>query len=109
MAAPTRDRSAAEIGPLPLPATSKIDLPETRRYRLKNRVLGRPLHTDQLAHERLGKPTALAVFSSDALSSTAYATEEILRTLLVVGKVGFVGGIGILAFDYVLTELFFAR
>src|SRR6185369_15552528 len=34
-------------------------------------------------HERLSKKTALAVFSSDALSSTAYATEEILRVLAV--------------------------
>lgn len=63
---------------------------------MKNRLLGRPLHTDQLEHERLGKPTALAVFASDALSSTAYATEEILHTLLVVG------GIGALAFSKVM-------
>ncbi len=96
MAAPTRARSDA--GPLPLPPTASIDLPESRRYRVKNKVLGRPLRTDQLDEERLGKPTALAVFSSDALSSTAYATEEILRTLIVVGGIG---GIGLLAFDYV--------
>src|SRR5258705_7204736 len=38
--------------------------------------------TEQLAHERLGKPTALAVFASDNLSSSAYATEEILRVLI---------------------------
>ncbi len=36
-------------------------------------------------HERLGKPTALAVFASDNLSSSAYATEEILRVLLYAG------------------------
>jgi amino acid transporter len=56
--------------------------PEPRAYRIKNRLLGRPLATEQLAHERLGKPTALAVFASDNLSSSAYATEEILRVLL---------------------------
>src|SRR5947208_15802703 len=56
--------------------------PETRMYRMKNRLLGRPLATEQLAHERLGKPTALAVFASDNLSSSAYATEEILRVLV---------------------------
>src|SRR6185503_16153961 len=39
-------------------------------------------HTERLAHERLGKPTALAVFASDCLSSSAYATEEILRVLI---------------------------
>src|SRR5262245_43786856 len=45
-------------------------------------MLGQPLATERLAHERLGKPTALAVFASDNLSSSAYATEEILRVLL---------------------------
>ena len=54
-------------------------MPEPLGYRVKNRLLGPPLHNDQLAHERLGKPTALAVFASDNLSSSAYATEEILR------------------------------
>src|SRR5207237_4671142 len=49
---------------------------------LKNRLLGPPLHTDQLIHERLGKPTALAVFASDNLSSVAYGTEEILTHLV---------------------------
>ncbi len=61
-------------------------------------MLGKALKTDELEGERLGKPTALATFASDALSSTAYASEEILRTLLVVGGVG---GIGLLAFSYV--------
>ena len=58
-------------------------------------MLGRPLHTDQLEDERLGKPTALAVFASDNLSSAAYATVEILHTLLIAG-------VGIIAFSYVL-------
>src|SRR5215208_3689652 len=58
------------------------DVPEGRLFRLKSALLGRPLHTDQLVHERLGKPTALAVFASDNLSSSAYATEEILRVLI---------------------------
>ena len=40
-----------------------IELPESRGYRLKKRLLGPPLHTEQLEHERLGKPTALAVFA----------------------------------------------
>jgi amino acid transporter len=56
--------------------------PEGRMYRVKNRLLGRPLATERLVHERLGKPTALAVFASDNLSSSAYATEEILRVLI---------------------------
>jgi amino acid transporter len=57
---------------------------------MKNRLLGPPLGTDQLVHERLGKPTALAVFASDNLSSSAYATEEILKVLIpVVGVAAF--------------------
>jgi amino acid transporter len=68
--------------PKPIPLAPSIELPERRRYRLKNALLGRPLHTDQLIHERLGKPTALAVFASDNLSSVAYGTEEIIRQLV---------------------------
>lgn len=94
--APTESQPDATARPGPLPATVETHIPESRGYRVKNRLLGRPLHTDQLEHERLGKPTALAVFASDALSSTAYATEEILHTLLVVG------GVGLLAFDRVM-------
>ena len=60
-------------------------VPESRAYRLKRLLLGPPLISDQLADERLGKPTALAVLSSDVMSSSAYATEEILRILLPVG------------------------
>src|SRR6478672_12685521 len=45
---------------------------------LKRLVVGRPLATTQMEEQRLSKKIALAVFSSDALSSTAYATEEIL-------------------------------
>src|SRR5262245_10610530 len=45
---------------------------------LKRVVVGRPLATTSIEEQRLPKTIALAVFSSDALSSTAYATEEIL-------------------------------
>jgi amino acid transporter len=48
---------------------------------VKRLLVGNPLKTQQAIHERLTKKTALAVFSSDALSSTAYATEEILLVL----------------------------
>ena len=46
---------------------------------------GRPLAIEEEIGERLSKKKALAIFSSDAISSTAYATEEILRVLLVGG------------------------
>ena len=87
---PTSTEQAAAKGPRPFPAHAPVELPESRRYRLKKRLLGPPLDSDQLEHERLGKPTALAVFASDNLSSSAYATEEILRVLIpVVGVAAF--------------------
>src|SRR3954467_11289747 len=53
--------------------------------RIKRLVLGEPL-SNQMAHEeRISKKKALAVLSSDALSSVAYATEEILIPLALVG------------------------
>jgi amino acid transporter len=59
-------------------------------YLVKRLLLGRPLATSRLEHERLGKSVALAVFSSDNLSSVAYATEEILRVLIpAVGVAAF--------------------
>ena len=56
-----------------------------RLSRLKRAFLGSPLPTAQSRHERLAKTTALAVFASDALSSVAYATEEILLVLVLAG------------------------
>jgi amino acid transporter len=54
---------------------------------LKKVLVGSPLATAQARHERLSKTAALAVFSSDALSSVAYATEEILLILVLAGTV----------------------
>ncbi len=51
----------------------------------KRLLIGSPLATSQLIHERVTKFKGLAVFSSDALSSTAYATEEILIVLVAGG------------------------
>ncbi len=48
-------------------------------------LLGRPIATEREGEERLSKLKALAVFSSDALSSSAYATEEIMRILVLAG------------------------
>ncbi|MGH9061975.1 MAG: amino acid permease, partial [Acidimicrobiales bacterium] len=58
------------------------DLPETTAYKLKRRLLGPPLVSDEAEGERLGKPVALAVLSSDVMSSAAYATESVLTILL---------------------------
>jgi amino acid transporter len=64
----------------PTPATSRRY--QSLGYRAKRLLLGPPLKTAQLAHERVSKRVALAVFSSDPISSTAYATEEILLVLV---------------------------
>lgn len=53
--------------------------------RLKRFVVGNPLASHRERHERLSVPIGLAVFASDALSSTAYATEEILIALFAAG------------------------
>jgi amino acid transporter len=55
---------------------------------LKQALLGSPLATAALAHQRLTKTKALAVLSSDALSSVAYATEEIILVLSTVAIAG---------------------
>jgi len=52
---------------------------------LKRVVVGRPIPSHLAHHERLSRVTGLAVLSSDPLSSVAYATEEILRVLVLVG------------------------
>jgi len=52
----------------------------------KGAILGSPFATSQAIHERLTKLKALAIFSSDALSSSAYATEEILIILVLAGS-----------------------
>ncbi|HEX7522506.1 MAG TPA: APC family permease [Acidimicrobiia bacterium] len=90
----TEPRTTATPKPQPLPPPSATRLPERLGYRIKNKILGPPLETDQLDTERLGIPTAVAVFSSDCISSSAYATEEIIRVLFVA--------IGVAAFSLVL-------
>lgn len=48
-------------------------------------LIGRPLQTADAPHQTIGKLVGLAVFASDALSSTAYATQEILMILVLAG------------------------
>ena len=54
---------------------------------VKRLLVGNPISTEQSQHERLNNKTALAVFSSDALSSVAYSTEAILLVLLAAGTI----------------------
>jgi amino acid transporter len=52
---------------------------------VKRLIVGAPIPSHEAHHERLSRVTGLAILSSDALSSVAYATEEILRVLLIGG------------------------
>jgi amino acid transporter len=59
-----------------------------KRTRIKQLLVGPPLPTHQLVHERLNKIRALAAFSPDALSSIAYANQEIYLGLIIAGSAG---------------------
>ncbi|MDH5289014.1 MAG: amino acid permease, partial [Acidimicrobiia bacterium] len=59
-----------------------------RPQKVKRALIGRPLASHEEQHQRLGKAVALPVFASDAISSTAYATDEILIVLLGVAGIG---------------------
>jgi len=80
---------------------------------MRHVLIGKPLATDQAIHQRLSKLKALAVFSSDALSSSAYATEAILLILVAAGAralsnswpiaLGIAGLLLIVSFSYFQT------
>ncbi len=56
---------------------------------LKRFLIGRPLKSTELGEQKLCKLKALAVLSSDALSSVAYGTEQILLVLATIGAIAF--------------------
>ena len=68
--------------PTTRPSPVAIDLPETLGYRIKNLLLGPPLVSEQLATERLGTFVGMGVLTPDAISSSAYGTEEMLVELV---------------------------
>ncbi len=84
-------------GPGQLTAKAAASAPTTTigrfRARLKGVLIGRPLANEEEIGERLSKKKALAIFSSDAISSSAYATEEIIQAFILAG-------VGALAFDF---------
>ena len=62
---------------------------------IRGLFVGRPLMSEDELGERLSKKKALAIFSSDAISSSAYATEEILRVLILGGATAMAFGLEI--------------
>ncbi len=86
-------------GPNQLTAKQAASAPTTGVGRasaaVRGVLIGRPLASEEELGERLSKKKALAIFSSDAISSSAYATEEILRVLILGGAVALTWGIEI--------------
>jgi amino acid transporter len=68
--------------PASLPVDAAAAFPESSGYRLKNTLLGGPLVSEQLRHERLNRAIALGVLAPDCISSSAYGTEEMLTQLV---------------------------
>jgi amino acid transporter len=103
-------------GPGQLTARPAASAPTTSGGRLlariKGALIGRPLANEEEIGERLTKKKALAIFSSDAISSSAYATEEIILAFLLAGFAGAALGyalpvavaiaalLGVVAFSY---------
>jgi len=88
---PPQTPSSGFAAPNPVPSSSALPMPPDKLgYRIKRKLLGQPLRSDELEDQRLGKPTGLAIMASDNLSSSAYATEEMLHVLVpVVGAAAF--------------------
>src|SRR5438874_13825805 len=83
---------SSRVSPIPHPTAGRRRNEADRTPRehlmsslLRRILIGSPLPTHRAKHERLPKFLALPVFASDALSSSAYATQEILVTLLAAG------------------------
>jgi amino acid transporter len=103
-------------GPNQLTAKAAAGAPTTPMgrfvWRTKAILIGKPLANEEEIGERLSKKKALAIFSSDAISSSAYATEEILLAFLLAGvggaaflysiqvSIGIAVLLGIVAFSY---------
>jgi amino acid transporter len=73
--------------------------------RIRKVAIGRPLANEEEAGERLSKRKALAIFSSDAISSSAYATQEIIRVLAIAGATALAWSVGVSAAIAVLLAV----
>jgi amino acid transporter len=69
--------------------------PKVSLSKLSRLLIGKPLATHDLPHQTVSKPIGLAIFASDALSSTAYATEEIFLVLALAGTGSAILGLSI--------------
>jgi amino acid transporter len=88
-----RRQGFERVAPGWLQATPRASEPRTgvarRVARFRRRLLGNPLETRHFAHQRLTKVMALAILSSDSLSSVAYGPEAILAVLAIGGGIAY--------------------
>jgi amino acid transporter len=86
MTTSTTGRQAAKAAPpttaTPPALSATVTVPESPGYRVKRKLLGKPLVTDQLSTERLSKKIALGTMGIDMISSSAYGSEQMLTQLL---------------------------
>jgi amino acid transporter len=96
-------------GPGTLVAKQAASAPKTSFGRAWARVrgvaIGRPLASEEEVGEKLSKRKALAIFSSDAISSSAYATQEIIRVLATAGAAALAYSVGVSAAIAVLLAV----
>jgi len=96
---PFHDHDFQEIQPWLFVATEEIGRPNgglaLAWYRCWRALVGRPIPTSRSIHERLGKIQALAVLSSDALSSVAYGPEQVFIPLMLAGYAAMRSGLWI--------------
>ena len=83
VAAPSRT-----LAPERSESPSAINYPESWAYRVKNKILGPPMVSEQLTQERLANPVAIGVLAPDMISSSAYGTEEMLRIMVPIIGIG---------------------
>jgi amino acid transporter len=86
--------SSRPLGPDAPGVSGAGTYPESWAYRLKNRLLGPPMVSEQLTQERLSTPVAIGVLAPDMISSSAYGTEEMLVVMVPI--------IGLAAFSMVI-------
>src|SRR6202162_3571130 len=88
-------REAAEapsrvLAPERIDSSGALNYPESWAYRLKNRILGPPMVSEQLTQERLATPVGIGVLAPDMISSSAYGTEEMLVVMVpIIGLAAF--------------------
>ena len=84
-----QDQVLKQVSPDYLVAGEQLSKPHSPFGKVRRALVGRPIASEHAIHERLTNVKALAIFSSDALSSVAYATEAILGVLILAGGAAF--------------------